>query len=82
MTKWTPKQLKAIELTDKNILIRAAAGSGKTSVLTQKAVSLLCDKKASIEELLIVTFSNAAAAELKERIGIKLQSSSLDEIKG
>jgi len=64
---WTPEQLDAIKSETQNILVSAGAGSGKTAVLTQRVISLL-NKKININELLVLTFTNAAAAEMKERI--------------
>ncbi|MCM1126317.1 MAG: UvrD-helicase domain-containing protein [Lachnospiraceae bacterium] len=73
-TKFTPEQQRAIELRDRNILVCAAAGSGKTAVLVQRIIGLVTDKVSpvDIDRLLVVTFTNAAAAEMRERIGIAL----------
>ena len=69
--KWTEAQLDAINRSGKNILISAAAGSGKTAVLTARIIKKLTDSEnpADISRMLIVTFTKAAANELKERIG-------------
>ncbi len=64
---WSTMQLKAINETGKNILVSAGAGSGKTSVLTARVISLL-KKGIKIDELLILTFTNAASKEMKDRI--------------
>ena len=74
-TRWTPEQKKAIEERDNNILVSAAAGSGKTAVLVQRVVDMVTDKNnpVYINSLLIATFTNAAAAEMKERIFSALQ---------
>ena len=71
---WTPEQSAAIETRDKTLLISAAAGSGKTAVLTERIIRLLTDPEtpASLERMLIVTFSRAAAAELRQRISLAL----------
>ena len=68
--KWTPEQQKVIELRDRNILVSAAAGSGKTAVLVERILGKLTrkDHPIDIDQLLIVTFTEAAAAEMKERI--------------
>ncbi len=67
--KWTPAQERAIKSRG-NILVSAAAGSGKTATLSAKIMNLLRTvPDASLTQFLIVTFTNAAAAELKERIG-------------
>ncbi|MCM1188727.1 MAG: UvrD-helicase domain-containing protein [bacterium] len=67
---FTPEQQKVIDLQDKNILVSAAAGSGKTAVLVERIVKKVCDglRPVDIDRLLIVTFTNAAAAEMRERI--------------
>ena len=64
--KWTEEQKKVITLRDRNILVSAAAGSGKTAVLVQRILSKIMDplKPVDIDRLLIVTFTNAAAAEM------------------
>jgi len=74
-TRWTPEQKKAIEERDNNILVSAAAGSGKTAVLVQRVVDMVTDKNnpVYINSLLIATFTNAAATEMKERIFSALQ---------
>ena len=65
---WTTQQREAIELQGKNILVAAAAGSGKTAVLVERIKRLILDEKCSVDRMLIVTFTNAAAAEMKEKI--------------
>ena len=65
---WTYEQAQAIELRDKNILVAAAAGSGKTAVLVERIKRLVLEDKCPIDRMLIVTFTNAAAAEMKEKI--------------
>ena len=69
--KWTPAQRAAIEDRGGALLVSAAAGSGKTAVLTERAVRLITDPEHPVDadRLLIVTFTNAAAAELRARIG-------------
>lgn len=66
--KWTTKQQLAIDQRDKNILVAAAAGSGKTAVLVERIKKLILEDGVSIDRMLIVTFTNAAAAEMKEKI--------------
>ena len=63
MTKWTTDQLKAIKESGKNIIVSAGAGSGKTAVLSQRVIHLL-EKGIKVNELLILTFTNAAAGEI------------------
>ena len=67
---FTQEQQEAIDLRDCNILVSAAAGSGKTAVLVERIVGMVCDEErpVDIDRLLIVTFTNAAAAEMRERI--------------
>lgn len=74
-TRWTPQQQQAIEDRGGTLLLSAAAGSGKTAVLTQRAVEMIADEQAGIEadRLLIVTFTNAAAAELRQRMASALE---------
>ena len=74
MTNWTPAQRAAIGDRGGGLLVSAAAGSGKTAVLTERAVRLITDpaRPVDADRLLIVTFTNAAAAELRARIGESL----------
>ena len=67
---WTEEQQKVISLRDRNILVSAAAGSGKTAVLVQRILSKIMDteRPVDIDRLLIMTFTRAAAGEMKERI--------------
>lgn len=67
---FTQEQLQVIELHHCNILVSAAAGSGKTAVLVERIIRMICDEAhpVDIDRLLIVTFTNAAAAEMRERI--------------
>ena len=67
---FTPEQQKVIELHNSNILVSAAAGSGKTAVLVERIIRMICEGEhpADFDRLLIVTFTNAAAAEMRERI--------------
>lgn len=68
--QWTEEQKKVIELRNRNILVSAAAGSGKTAVLVERIIRMLTDSAnpMDVDRLLIVTFTEAAAAEMKERI--------------
>ena len=73
---WTAEQKQVIEVRNKNVLVSAAAGSGKTAVLVEHIISLITQKEPrplDIDELLIVTFTNAAAAEMRERIGAAIE---------
>ncbi len=66
--KWTDRQLEAIDKTEGNMLVSAAAGAGKTAVLVERVRRLLVDKGIGLDRMLVVTFTNAAASEMKERI--------------
>ena len=69
-TKWTEEQLKAIETRRCNLLIAAAAGSGKTAVLVERIIRIITNEEdpVDIDRLLVVTFTSAAASEMRERI--------------
>ena len=68
--KWTPRQKEVIDARGSNLLVSAAAGSGKTAVLVERIINLICDEEhpVDIDHLLVMTFTNAAAAEMRERI--------------
>jgi len=66
--KWTTEQLDAINEKGSNILVAAAAGSGKTAVLVERIIHKIIDEKIDIDKMLIVTFTNAAASEMREKI--------------
>ncbi len=66
--KWTDKQYKAIYDRDKNLLVAAAAGSGKTAVLVERIKQLILKDGCSLDRMLVVTFTNAAASEMKGKI--------------
>ena len=70
MPMWTVQQKKVIETRKKNILVSAAAGSGKTDVLVERIIQEILDEARGInvDKLLVVTFTNAAASEMRERI--------------
>lgn len=68
MPKWTEAQNDAIVSRDCNLLVSAAAGSGKTAVLVERIIRLIIEDKVDIDRMLIVTFTNAAAGEMRERI--------------
>lgn len=73
--KWTSEQQKVIDLRNRNILVSAAAGSGKTAVLVERIIRRLTedDTPTDVDRLLIVTFTEAAAAEMKERISAAIE---------
>ncbi|HSK68818.1 MAG TPA: UvrD-helicase domain-containing protein [Candidatus Limnocylindria bacterium] len=72
MTRWTPQQMEAIEARNREVLVSAAAGSGKTSVLIERVLALLRDG-ADLDRLLIITFTKAAAGEMRARLTDSLQ---------
>ena len=73
-TNWTAQQQSAIDARGENILVSAAAGSGKTAVLTERAVQRMLDRNSPIDadRLMVVTFTRAAASEMKQRMLKKL----------
>ncbi|MGH7175875.1 MAG: UvrD-helicase domain-containing protein, partial [Tepidisphaeraceae bacterium] len=73
--RFTPQQRLAIETVGRDVLVSAAAGSGKTAVLAERCVHLVCDARphCEIDELLVVTFTNAAAIEMRSRIARALR---------
>ncbi|MFR0801254.1 MAG: UvrD-helicase domain-containing protein [Suilimivivens sp.] len=78
---FTEEQLKAITLHDRNILVSAAAGSGKTAVLVERIIRMITRKEApvDIDRLLVVTFTSAAAAEMRERISLAIERALLED---
>ena len=76
----TPNQQQVVDVRDKNILVSAAAGSGKTAVLVERILGLVLDEKqpVDVDRLLIVTFTNAAAAEMRGRIGEAIEKRLLE----
>ena len=66
--KWTNEQLQAINEDRNNVLVAAAAGSGKTAVLVERIINKIVNKNVDIDKLLVVTFTNAAASEMRERV--------------
>ena len=66
--KWTEEQSQAIHEKGSNILVAAAAGSGKTAVLVERIINKIIQEEIDIDKLLVVTFTNAAASEMRERI--------------
>ena len=71
--KWTDEQLKAIDTKNRNILVSAAAGSGKTAVLVERIINMITGENSTdIDRLVVVTFTKAAAAEMKARIRNRL----------
>ncbi|MBQ6035587.1 MAG: UvrD-helicase domain-containing protein, partial [Ruminococcus sp.] len=73
---WTQQQQNAIDARDTSLIVSAAAGSGKTAVLTERLVQLIADKDSGVraDRMVVVTFTNDAAAELKKRLDSKLRA--------
>ena len=65
--KWTEKQQQVIDSRNRNLLVSAAAGSGKTAVLVERIIQMISegDHPLDIDQLLVMTFTNAAAAEMR-----------------
>lgn len=72
-SKWTDEQWKAITEDGRDILVAAAAGSGKTAVLVERIIKKIVTGKQDVDRLLVVTFTNASAQEMKKRIGEALE---------
>lgn len=66
--EWTREQKRIIDIRDSNILVSAAAGSGKTAVLVERILNLVKNENKDIDEFLVVTFTKAAAAGMKQKI--------------
>ena len=71
MPKWTPQQQQAVDARNRTILVSAAAGSGKTAVLIERIVQLIREGY-QVNRMLIVTFTKAAAGEMRQRLSKKL----------
>lgn len=73
MAEFTKEQKKAIETLDKSVLVSAAAGSGKTSVLIERIIRIILEGKANVDEMLVVTFTKAAASEMRLRLSAAIK---------
>lgn len=73
--KWTEDQKKVISTVDSNLLVSAAAGSGKTAVLVERIIQMITDVKnpTDIDRLIIMTFTRAAAAQMRQKIGDEIE---------
>ncbi len=80
---WTKDQQKVLDARNKNVLVSAAAGSGKTAVLVERIIKLITkeDNPVDIDKILVVTFTNAAAKEMKERVIKSLEKISIESPK-
>lgn len=72
-SKWTDDQWKAVVSSGRDILVAAAAGSGKTAVLVERMIHKIVNEHVDVDRLLVVTFTNASAAEMRHRIGEALE---------
>ncbi len=81
MYSWTDEQLEAINASGSPIIVSAAAGSGKTAVLVERTIRLLCDEKKNIpaDSLLAVTFTNDAAAQMRRKLSQEIDLRAEDE---
>ncbi|WP_411843609.1 helicase-exonuclease AddAB subunit AddA [Salinicoccus sp. HZC-1] len=79
MVQWTEKQLEAIEYEGSDVLVAAAAGSGKTTVLVERIIRKILDEKYSIDEILVATFTNMSARDMKDKIEKALRKAFLEK---
>src|SRR5271156_2094055 len=77
MENLTPSQQRAVAARG-NVLVMAGAGTGKTYTLVARCLDLICEEKVSLDEILIVTFTEAAATEMRQRLRIALEKQSLE----
>jgi len=77
-TNFTDEQLNAIRTLDKSVLVSAAAGSGKTSVLIERIIRIILEGRANVDEMLVVTFTNAAASEMRLRLSAAIRKRMAD----
>lgn len=73
MPKWNEQQRRAVEIRERNILVSASAGSGKTTVLVGRLMDLVLKDGISVDQILAMTFTEAAANEMKKRLSAALQ---------
>ena len=74
MPTWTTEQLRAIGERGSDILLSAAAGSGKTTVLVERVLSLIADERADVDRMLVVTFTRAAASDMRAKLSRRLNA--------
>ena len=77
MPQWTREQLRAIEARGGNVLLSAAAGSGKTTVLVERALRLVTEAGADVDRMLVVTFTRAAASDMRAKLNRALNERAL-----
>ena len=76
---FTPEQQSAIDAKNRELLVSAAAGSGKTAVLVRRILHLIRDEGYSIDRMLVVTYTRAAAAELRDRLETAMRDAALSD---
>ncbi|MHC0553007.1 UvrD-helicase domain-containing protein [Salinicoccus sp. CNSTN-B1] len=79
MVQWTDRQLEAIEYEGSDVLVAAAAGSGKTTVLVERIIRKVLSGKYSIDEVFVATFTNMSARDMKDKIEAALQAAYQDK---
>ncbi|MCU5745970.1 helicase-exonuclease AddAB subunit AddA [Staphylococcus sp. SQ8-PEA] len=77
--QWTDQQWKSIYAKDQDILVAAAAGSGKTAVLVERIIQRIIRDEIDVDRLLVVTFTNASAREMKQRVDTRIQEASIKD---
>src|SRR5699024_5490227 len=77
-TGWTDNQLKSNFEKDQDILVAAAAGSGKTALLVELIIQRILRDKVDVDRLLVVTFTNASAREMKQRVDQRIQEAFIE----
>ncbi|MGW7888054.1 helicase-exonuclease AddAB subunit AddA [Staphylococcus xylosus] len=78
-TRWTDNQWKSIYAKGQDILVAAAAGSGKTAVLVERIIQRIIKDEIDVDKLLVVTFTNASAREMKHRVDQRIQEASNED---
>ena len=76
-TRWTDNQWKSIYAKGQDVLVAAAAGSGKTAVLVERIIQRIIKDEIDVDRLLVVTFTNASAREMKHRVDQRIQEASM-----
>ncbi|PHK49874.1 helicase-exonuclease AddAB subunit AddA [Staphylococcus edaphicus] len=78
-TRWTDNQWKSIYAKGQDVLVAAAAGSGKTAVLVERIIQRIINDEIDVDKLLVVTFTNASAREMKHRVDQRIQEASIED---
>ena len=76
---WTDAQWRSIYAKGQDILVAAAAGSGKTAVLVERIIQRIIKDKVDVDRLLVVTFTNLSAREMKHRVDQRIQEASAED---